>query len=228
MDTVLLGLTYLRPGQFPATRDVLLAVAPGEGQMLLDPEMPPALGTVQAGRLVIASENFPRFAPLTLTIAGADLRFRVRSGRLLSFAMRHQGEDCLRLACPSLYRAAYRHTLTWRPENQLTIRRFNSLDGDRETHLSVTVLKGSIAVGEPGFEKDAGGLVRWGSLDVRRAAGGQLQLQFHGARMEWAVVGGTVVGLRLYDSLGPVAQFHLQNHSRAGVTASLSILDTLP
>jgi len=228
MDKILLGLTYLRPGQFPASRDVELSVTPGEGSMLLDPNTPPALGTLQQGRLVIASESFPRFAPLTLTLAGADLRFSTRNGRLLGFTLRDRGEDCLKLSCRGIYRAAFRYKLFWVPENRITVRRFNSLDGDRETHLSLNVLKGSVGAGGPGFEKLASGEVRWGSLEIRRAADGELKLQLHGARMEWDVAGGTIVGLRAYGSRGAVGHFNLFDHSGAGVTASVSVLDTLP
>lgn len=228
MDKILLGLTYLRPGQFPASRDVQIAVTPGEGAMLLDPNTPPALGTLQQGRLVIASESFPRFAPLTLTLAGADLRFVTRNGRLLSFALRDRGEDSLKISCQGIYRAAFRYALHWVPETRVTLRRFNSLDGDRETRLALNVLKGSIAPGGAGFEREATGRIRWGALEIRRAADGEMKLQLHGARMEWDVANGTLTGLRVYDSRGVVGHFNLFDHSGAGVTASVSVLDTLP
>ena len=97
MDKLLLGLTALRPGQIPVSRDVTLTITPGEGRARLEPDQPPTLGTISQGRLVLESESFPRFAPLTLTLTGADLGFRVRERKLINFGFKDAEHHFLRL-----------------------------------------------------------------------------------------------------------------------------------
>ena len=43
----------------------------GEGEIWMNGAQPPTLGTIISGTLLMASESFPRFAPLTLTLTGA-------------------------------------------------------------------------------------------------------------------------------------------------------------
>jgi hypothetical protein len=228
MDKLLLGFAFQHPGQLPASRDVMLSLTPGEGQMLLDPLTPPDIGTVEEGRLVIASESFPRFAPLTLTLAGADLRFTVRSGKVLKAALRHRGDEMLRLYCNDIWQAAYRHQITWVFADRVTLSRFNSMDGDRETALEVRVLAGSVVPSVDLEKSNPGGVVGQGWLELRRGAGGQLKLQMHGARLELSIHKGVLVGLRAFDSKGEVAAVHLLNLSGGGLGASVSVVDAMP
>ncbi|MBI4604966.1 MAG: hypothetical protein HY721_23640 [Planctomycetes bacterium] len=240
MDKLLIGFTALRPGQLPASHDVTLSVAPGEGQALLDPNEPPTLGTITRGRLVIASESFPRFAPLTFTLTGADLCFTVRRRRLLSFAVRDRDEDFLRLHCSSLWKAAYLHRLFLPFKKRVVVTRVNLAAGgcgaasldfgppdvECRSALQIDVLQGEIGV-SPDFAKGLKGLVQDGKVELRRDAQGELKLQMHGARMEWELARGVLVGLRVHDSRGTVANLSVLDHSGAGVGTTVSVLDTL-
>jgi hypothetical protein len=227
MDKFLIGLSYLVPGQLPGSRDVTLSIKPGEGTALLEPGVTPDLGTIQEGRLILASETFPRFAPLSLTLTGADLRFATRAGRLLSFTMRDGGQDCLRLNCSGVWSAAWRHKLVLRPQDRVVVSRIHSLQNDDETPLELNLLAGSIWKSRD-IQMGNGGLVEFGKVELRRDAAGELKLQLHGARFELTFGGGTLVGLRAFDSRGLVASLHVLDHTGAAVGVTVAVVDTLP
>ena len=234
MDKLLISVAYLRPGQLPATHDVTLSVAPGQGRIALEPDVPPTLGTISNGTLVIESETFPRFAPLTLTISGADCSFRVRQGRLIAFALHRSSEDLLRMHCTSVWTAAYRYRLAWpATTDRVEVTRLDGvnkgLDGkDWETTLAVHVLEGTVA-GSGDFSRlPDNTTVRYGRVLLRRAASGDLTLQMHGARMEWGFADGVWVETRIFDSQGAVAHLQTLDLARAGIAASVAVVDTLP
>lgn len=226
-NNLIINLTHLRFGNLPGSRDLTLRVTNGEGQTWLDPAVIPTIGTITQGKLVIASESFPRFAPLTMTLTGADLRFLVRRGRLLNFELIAQRETLLRLHCTGLWTAAYRYRLTWPAENKVIVTRIDGVDNDRETSLEINVLKGSVET-SPGFEQGSNKVVAYGKLELRRDVDGELKLQMHGARMEWDFANGVMTGLRVFDSRGAVANLRILDLSGAGVSITAALMDTLP
>jgi hypothetical protein len=226
-NDLIVNLTYLRFGNLHGSRDLTLSIANGEGQVWLDPAVIPEIGTITQGRLVIASESFPRFAPLTMTLTGADLRFLVRRERLLNFALVADGETLLRLHCTGMWGAAYRYRLARPLANRVVVTRIDGMDDDRETSLAINVLEGSVET-SPGYEEDLGGGAIYGKLDLRRDQAGELKLQMHGARMEWDFANGVMAGLRVFDSQGAIANLRLLDLSGAGVTVTAALMDTLP
>jgi len=242
MDKLLIGFTTLRPGQFPRSRDVSLTIAPGEGRARLDPDEPPTLGTITQGRLVLESESFPRFAPLTLTLTGADLVFRVRDRRLVQLTFQDGREPLLRLYCTGIFRAAFLHRLFQPLDDRLVVTRTNTLSEDcddqtasgylsRDVHcrtvLAVHLLEGAL-VTSPDYSKGLQHVVEWGAVELRRSGSGILKLQLHGARLVCDIARGNLAGLRVYDSRGPVANLSFLDASGAGVSASVAVVDTLP
>ena len=225
-NNLILNLTYLRFGNLPGSQDLTLRVTNGEGQTWLDPAVIPTIGTIAQGTLVIASEDFPRFAPLTMTLTGADLRFLVRRERLLNFGLIARRETLLRLHCTGLWTAAYRYRLTWPLENRVIVTRINGVDDDRETSLEINVLKGSVEA-SPDFEETTD-VVTYGKLELRRGDDGELKLQMHGARMEWDFANGVMTGLRVFDSQGAIANLSILDMSGAGVSITVALMDTLP
>jgi hypothetical protein len=226
-NNLAVSLTYLRPGQLPGQRDLSLQVTNGEGQVWLDPAVTPTIGAITQGRLVIASEHFPRFAPLTLRLTGADLRFHVRRGLLLNFELVADQATPLRLHCTGLWTAAYRYRLRRPPDkDKVIVTRINSVDNDRETSLEIDVLKGSLDP-SPGFEQDTNGIVNYGKLDLRRANDGELKVQMHGARMEWDFANGVLSALRVFDSRGAIANLWVLDMSGAGIAVTAALMDTL-
>ena len=83
---ITLSVSYLHLGQNPASGEMSIRLKDGEGEAWYTPGYLPVEGSIQDGQLIYSSECFPRFAPLTLTITGADLRFHVRSRQVLSFS----------------------------------------------------------------------------------------------------------------------------------------------
>jgi hypothetical protein len=226
-NNLVLRLRHQTPGQTLVDRELTLRITDGEGQVWLDPAETPTIGTITQGRLVIASEDFPRFAPLSLTLTGADLRFHVRRGLLLNFEMVAHQATALRLHCTGLWTAAYRYRLR-RPtgQNRVTVTCINGVDGDRETSLDLHVLKGTLEA-SPGLEQDTSGVVSYGKLDLRRAGDGELRMQMHGARTEWDFANGLLTGLRVFDSQGAIAAFWMLDLSEAGVAVSAGLMDTV-
>ena len=86
-NNILLGFSYLKFGQQPASGEMTLRVEEGEGEVWFEPGVLPTMGSIQQGTLVVASECFPRFAPLTMTLTGADLCFNVRLKHVVSFGV---------------------------------------------------------------------------------------------------------------------------------------------
>jgi hypothetical protein len=222
-----LSLTFLHAGQLPASHDFTFVIANGQGQVSLEPAQMPVIGTITQGKLVISSENFPRFAPLTVTLTGVDLRFHVRRRLLLNFEIVERTEPLLRLHCTGLWKAAYLYRLDWPADDQVTITRVNAVDNNRETALNIYVTKGTVEP-SPGAEKEPDGQVTYGKVHLRRSSDGDLKLRMHGARMEADIRNGVVTGLRISDSLGAIASFQILDWSAAGVGMSVSLLDTLP
>lgn len=227
-NNLAVGLTYLQRGQHAGRRDLTLQITNGEGQVWLDPTETPTIGRITQGGLVIASENFPRFAPLTLTLTGADLRFHVRRGLLLNVELVAGQATPLRLHCTGLWTAAYRYRLhAPQGQNKVIVTRINSVDGDRETSLDIHVRKGSI-VPSPDYEQASNGAVSYGILALRRAGTGELTLQMHGARMEWDFANGRLTGMRVFDSRGAIAHLSLLDLSGANIAVTAELSDTLP
>jgi hypothetical protein len=230
-NRLLINLSYLRPNNLPGSRDMTLRVRNGEGQVWLDPATTPVIGTVTEGRLVIASENFPRYAPLSMTLTGADLMFHVRQGRVLSFGLVAQGETLFRLLCANPWLAAYRYELRRPAPNRLILSRFNQADEDRETQLEINVVKGAdpdpITGQRGGARTQPDGKVLVDKVLVRRADDGELRVQLHGARMEWDFAAGVMSAFRVYDSRGIIGAFSVLGQVGAGVGVTVSFLDTI-
>ena len=109
----------------------------------------------------------------------------------------------------------------------MVVTRVHSLQDDAETPLEINLLAGSVWTSRD-FEKSLTGSVEYGKLELRRDAAGELKLQLHGARFELTFAKGTLVGLRAFDSRGLVASLHVLELTRAGVGATVAVVDTLP
>jgi hypothetical protein len=232
-NNLIITLTHLLPGNLPSSHTLTLTIRNGEGEAWLDPAVTPTSGMITRGKLVLASESFPRFAPLTLTLTGADLSFLVRQSQVLNFSLVDGAQTMLRLLCSGLWTAAHSYRLTWpAPPYQnpyLILTRINAADGNRETPLIINVLKGSIA-GLPGGFRKVGttDVVSNDRVQVLRANDGELTLQLHGARMEWDFANGVMVRLRVFESRGPIANLMLPDLSGAGVSVSVAFAGMLP
>jgi hypothetical protein len=231
-NNLIVTLTYLVYGNLPSSRTLTFKIRNGEGEVWLDPSVTPTLGTITKGTLVLASESFPRFAPMTLTLTGADLSFLVRQSQVLNFSLIDGGETMLRLVCTNFWTAAYRYRLTW-PSTpfqfpSVILTRINGADSDRETSLQINVIKGSIGGLPGGFRKQTSSdVVSNNQVQLLRAVDGELKLQLHGARMEWVFNNSTLTGLRVFDSKGPIAKLKVPDVSASGVSVSAAFMDTL-
>jgi hypothetical protein len=249
-NNIALTFAYLLPGGLPSSRTVTLRVREGEGETWLDPAVTPTLGSITQGTLTIASESitretltignvsFPRYAPLTMTLTGADLSFQVRQGQIINFALTDGDETMLRLYCTSPWSAALSYQLTWPADNsgqlKLVLTRINALDIDdvtgqpRQTSLELYRLAGSI-VGLPGASRKVGAtdVVKNDTVTLKRNGNGELRLQASGVRMEWDFAGGLLNALRVFDSRGKLASLRLPALAGQGSGVSAAFLDTL-
>jgi hypothetical protein len=237
-NNIALTFAYLLPGGLPSSRTVTLRVREGEGETWLDPAITPTLGSITQGTLTIASETFPRYAPLTMTLTGADLSFQVRQGQIINFALVDDDETMLRLYCTSPWSAALSYQLTWPTDNsgqlKLILTRINALDIDdvtgqpRQTSLELYRLAGSI-VGLPGGFRKVGAtdVVKNDTVTLKRNGNGELKLQASGVRMEWDFAGGLLNALRVFDSRGKLASLRLPALAGQGSGVSAAFLDTL-
>jgi hypothetical protein len=236
-NNLALTLTYPAYGNLAGSRTLTMSVRNGEGQVWLDTGVTPTIGTITQGMLTLASETFPRFAPLTLTLTGADLCFLVRNGQLVHFALVDGAETLLRLYCTSLWTAAYSYQLDWptvpSPQDRLVLTRLNGADIDgltkqpRASAMELYRLKGTIQ-GQPGASRrfPNSDVVRSDKVVLARASDGELVLQLHGGRMEWDFAGGVLTALRAFGSSGPVANTRVLGID-AGASISVAFLDTV-
>jgi hypothetical protein len=225
---LLVSLSWLRPGQLPATGEFTLRFKEGEAETWYEPGYLPTLGAIQEGTLVTSSECFPRFAPLTFTIAGADLCFLIRGRQLVSFCIADGRETMMRLLCTGFWNAAWRHEVYIDDDpKRLRVRRINGVAaGERSADLELNVLRGefsplscgAILASQPIYQE---------RLFIRRDEEGEIEIQLHGARMEWVFRDGLLHRLRLFGSHGMVSDFNVIDQSGAGVTASVAFSDTL-
>jgi hypothetical protein len=238
-NNLVISVNYRRAGsRLPGSRDLTLKVAEGEGECWLDSPVMPVAGPITAGHLVMASESFPRYAPLTLTLTGADLAFQVRRAQVLNLALTDGRETIAQFFCNGFWTAPYRYQLRWLgPKKRVIFSRLNWADMDgvtkqpRETKLEISVLdgKGEIVGALGDFGKDPQtGLVVFNKVLLRRAADGELKVQLHGARIEWDFRNGVVVGLRVFDSQGAIANLRMLDRSGARVGMNMAFMDTLP
>ncbi len=237
-NNIALTFAYLLPGGLPSSRTLTLRVREGEGETWLDPAVTPTLGSITQGTLTIASETFPRYAPLTMTLTGADLCFQVRQGQIINFSLADGDETMLRLYCTSPWSAALSYQLTWPTDNsgqlKLILTRINALDIDdvtgqpRQTSLELYRLSGSIA-GLPGGFRKVGStdVVSNDKVTLMRDSNGELKLQASGMRMEWDFAGGLLNALRVFDSRGKLASLRLPALAGQGSGVSAAFLDTL-
>ncbi len=237
-NNIALTFAYLLPGGLPSSRTLTLRVREGEGETWLDPAVTPTLGNITQGTLTIASETFPRYAPLTMTLTGADLCFQVRQGPIINFSLVDGDETMLRLYCTSPWSAALSYQLTWPTDNsgqlKLILTRINALDIDdvtgqpRQTSLELYRLSGSI-VGLPGGFRKVGStdVVSNDKVTLMRDSNGELKLQASGMRMEWDFAGGLLNALRVFDSRGKIASLRLPALAGQGSGVSAAFLDSL-
>ncbi len=231
-NNLLFSVNYLRVGSHvPTSRDFTVKVTSGEGQVWLDPApiSLPVVGTDIQGTLVMASESFPRFAPLTLTIEGADLYFQVREGQVVGWGFSAGGEEILRLRCSNLWTSAIIHRLIWPPGDQrLILMRTNAVVG-WERQFEIQLLKGSIAGQVGGFRKEVGtNRVLSDRVVLQRASDGELKLRLHAARFELHFSEGYVVGFGVFDGFGRIARMGILSMPQGPVSLGVSFLSTIP
>ncbi len=244
-NDIAVTLAYLLPGNLPSSRTVMLSVQNGEGECWFDPAQMPAPGAITQGTLVFASDGtftaaptFPRYAPLTIRITGADLCFHVRQGQLVNFALVDGDETLVRFYCTGPWTAALSYRVTWPSHNQsqleLIVTRVNALDMDdvsgrpRETTLELYRLKGSIT-GLPGlFRKQPNSdVVSSDKVLLKRANDGELIVQLHGARMEWDFANSLLRVIRLYSGQGALASLRLPALAGSGTGVSAAFAATI-
>jgi hypothetical protein len=119
------------------------------------------------------------------------------------------------------------NTLSGDCDNPLIHERYGAPDTHCRTTLLIQLLDGELAT-SPDYETGFQDIVEYGRLELRRNAQGVLKLRFHGARVVLDIAGGSVIGLRVHDSRGAVANLSLLDASGAGVSATVAVVDTLP
>src|SRR5262245_26669209 len=111
--------------------DAALEVVNGEGQVWLEPAELPAIGEITTGQLIIASENFPAYAPLTLHLRGLELRLLAQGSHLIGGGFYANGRSVLRLQCSGAFHPSLVYTLHWPSQERLLIRRWDLWDNNR-------------------------------------------------------------------------------------------------
>jgi len=244
-NNIALTLAYLLPGNLPSSRTVTLTVPNGEGECYFDPALMPVPGTITSGTLTLASDGtytaaptFPRYAPLTLGITGADVCFQVRQGQVVNVALVDGDETMLRLYCTGPWSAALSYQLTWPTDNasqlKLSLTRTNALDIDdvtgqpRQTTLELYRRNGSI-VGLPGVDRKLpnSDVVSSDKVVFKRDNTGVLTLQLHGARLEWDFASGLLAAVRIYAGQGPIASLRLPRLAGNGTGVSAAFAATV-
>jgi hypothetical protein len=222
---VLLTLNHLRPGQVAESVAIHLRVEEGGGEAWYTPDYLPTLGSLQSGTLVLSSPCFPRYAPLTLTIEGADLCFTVRNRQTLGVCLVDGLDELLRIRCTNFIRAAQRLRLraqvskvelpdeSTRSFQRLRLRSENLASG-QSIVIDTDVVRGKLgilacaAVDPDGTSVDD-------RVSLRRDANGELRWRLHAARMELDFRDGALHGLRLFGAAGQLARVHFLNLSAA-------------
>jgi hypothetical protein len=225
-----LVLTFVVAGQGGAASvyDAALEVVDGQGQVWLDPPELPAIGEITSGRLTIASENFPAYAPLTLTLRGLELRLAVHGGNLIACGFFAGGHAVLRLQCAGGLFGGSAYALHWPFERRLIVRRWDLWEGDRSYDLELEILEpGSVQSDWP----RAATLERFERVTANRIrltpAGDEFTLRLVAARFELDFRDGQISRIGVFSALGPIGSFVVRDARRFGTSMSVSFRDVL-
>lgn len=216
-------------GGVSSSHDAALEVINGQGQVWLEPPDLPMLGEITTGSLIVASENFPAYAPLTLKLQGLELRLLAQAGCLLAGGLYVGGRSMLRLQCAGMFDPTLVYSLHWPTERRLILRRWDLMDGNRTYDLEIEVLEGTVVSDRSRTGNVHGGAdARVGYNRIRlEPLDGRLRLQLIAARMVLDFHQGQVQRLRLYNGLGFVAAFALRDLRGQGAALSVSFRDTI-
>jgi hypothetical protein len=223
----------LLTGGIQTVNEVTLDITPGQGMMLLDPPTLPMIGEITEGTLVLCSEFFPALAPLRMQLTGADIRFLVQNGRLISCNWRAGERTLLRIQCAPTPDAAVKYRLEnrWRlqAEKRILIHRIKQLADQVLEHrtLSVEVLRGDIrGLGKPTY---TGAYAQFERLDlVREQGSGVLELRLLASWFELSFRDGALRRLRCFEESGLVASIALLPATCCGGAHSVAFRDVLP
>lgn len=225
-----LVLTFVVAGQGGAASvyDAALEVVNGQGQVWLDPPELPAIGEITSGHLTIASENFPAYAPLTLTLRGLELRLVAHGSNLTACGFFAGGHAVLRLQCAGGLFAGSAYALHWPSERRLIVRRWDLWEGNRSYDLELELL-------DPGaVESDrprASALEQADRVTGNRIrlvpAGDELALRLVAARIVLDFRDGQVSRIGAFSALGPVGSFVVRDARGFGTSLSVGFRDVL-
>lgn len=229
LNNLVLTFVVAGVGGAASVHDAALEVVNGQGQVWLEPAGLPPLGEITTGRLIIASENFPAYAPLTLHLRGLELRFLAEGGNLISGGFYAAGRSLLRLQWSGALHPSLIYALHWPAERRLLIRRFDLLAEHSLYELELEVLDGAVRSDRPRLPSlELGDRVRYNRLHIAPRDGQEtLTLRLIAARFVLEFHNGQVRLIRAFSSLGFIGAFAVRDVRRFGTSLSVAFREVV-
>jgi len=212
--------------------DAALDVVNGEGQVWLEPPDLPVIGEITTGRLIIASESFPAYAPMTLRLRGLELRLLAQGSHLMAGGFYAQGRSVLRLQCAGAYHPSLVYSLHWPSERRLLVRRWDLWGPNAHRYdleLEVVEGHGQILSDRPRTGTIEGGFE--GRVNYNRICllplDNELTLRLYAARWVLDFHEGQVRLIQAFSTAGFVAAFALRDTRRFGSSLSIGFRDVI-
>lgn len=227
LNNLVLTFVTSELGGTATTHDAALEVVNGEGQVWLDPTELPTIGEITTGRLTIASENFPAYAPLTLRLRGLELRLLAQGSNLIAGGF-YGAERCvLRLQCAGMFHPSLVYTLGWPSDRRLVIRHWDLLNEIPLHELELEVVQGAVR----GDRARSSALEQGDRVTNNRIrlepVDGELHLRLIAARFVLDFHQGQVRLIQAFSSSGFIAAFAVRDTRRFGSSLSVSFRDAI-